>query len=153
MQRGQLHATVSVTNPPEQRVAASLRDGLESEIQFNVRVYEHSGGLFSFLGDKLVGEWKSVHRARWDEFGNDYLVTDPRGTSRRSRSLKSFLASFFHLSNAATGIRLSPGKHYYILSNVQIQIVRLVPPLTMIAVFLPNRQIDTPWVETEINVK
>lgn len=150
---GHLWASIDVSNPPRQRIIESMREGLESEVQFNLRVYERNKGLFSFLGDKLVADWRRVRRARWDEFSGEFLITTAAGGSRQMRAAPSFLSTLFHLKTVDTGIRLASGHNYYVLSNVQIQIVRLVPPLTMIALFLPHRQIDTPWVETEIEVK
>jgi hypothetical protein len=148
---GELHASIVVSDPPGERVVASLHEGLESEIQYNVRVYQRTGGLLGILGDKLIGEFQRSYRARWDEFGRDFVISEDGRTVLRTRTASEFLSEFFHLARADTGIRLKPPDSYYVLSNVRIQIVRLVPPLTMISPFLTNREIDTPWVKTEMN--
>lgn len=150
VQQGELHASIAVSHPPGDRVVAALRDGLESEIQYNVRVYRRTGGLLGILGDKLIGEFQTSYQARWDEFSGDFVINKDGRTVRRSRSTTRFLSEFFHLVGADTGIHLKPPERYYVLSNVRIQIVRLVPPLTMISPLLLNREIDTPWVKTEM---
>lgn len=150
---GHLRATISVSNPPATRIIDSLHDGLESEIQYNVRVYERTGGLLGILGDKLVGDFERTYRATWDEFGSEFVVTRKGSAKKRIKSANAFLSAFFHLHGARTGIRLKPPHHYYVLSSVRIQIVKLVPPLTMISPFLSHREIDTPWVKTEITPK
>lgn len=148
---GRLQASIAVSEPPSERVIGSLRDGLESEVQYNVRVYERTAGVLGLLGDKLVGEYKETYRARWDEFSGDFILTADSRPTRRTISARAFLTELFSLSNVDTGIRIAAGTRYYVLSDVQIQIVRLVPPLTMIAPFLTKRQINTQWVKTEIS--
>ncbi len=146
---GQLRATINVSNPPSRRIINSLRDGLESEVQYNVRVYQPSGGILGIFGDRLIGEYHRTYQARWDEFSGDFIVNADSQTVQKTISAQTFVSGLFSLANAHTGIRLSPGT-YYVLSEVRIQIVKLVPPLTMIAPFLSQRQLDTSWVKTEI---
>lgn len=146
---GQLTATIAVSDPPAQRIINSLRDGLESEVQYNVRVYQPSGGLLGIFGDRLVGEYHRTYQARWDEFSGEFIVNADSKTVQKTISARNFVSGLFSLAKADTGIRLAPGT-YYVLSDVRIQIVKLVPPLTMIAPFLTQRQLDTSWVKTEI---
>ena len=148
---GELKATIAVDNPPSQRVINSLRDGLESEVQYNVRVYQASGGLLGLFGDRLIGEYHRTYQARWDEFSGDFIVDADSKTVQKTISAQNFVAGLFSLSNVDTGIHLPPGT-YYVLSDVRIQIVKLVPPLTMIAPFLAQRQLETSWVKTEVSV-
>jgi hypothetical protein len=147
---GRLHASIEVSDPPAERIIRSVRDGLESEVQYNVRVYEYVGGFLGFFGDKLVDEYQRSYRARWDEFSGDFVLTSNGGSPFRTASARTFLTALFTLPNVDTGIRLKQGKQYYVLSDVRIQIVKLVPPLTMIAPFLAQRQMNTQWVKTEI---
>ena len=150
MSGGRLHASITVSDPPSERIIGSLRDGLESEVRYDVRVYEHTGGFLGFFGDRVVGEYSQTYRAKWDEFSGYFILNAEGRPTRRTISAQSFLTELFKLSNVDTGIRLERNDRYYVLSDVRIQIVRLVPPLTMIAPFLSRRQINTDWAKTEI---
>jgi hypothetical protein len=151
MNGGRLHASISVSDPPSQRIIESLRDGLESEVRYVVRVYEHTGGFLGFFGDRVVGEYAETYRAKWDEFSGDFILSADGRPIRRTISAQTFLAELFNLTNVDTGIRLNNSDRYYVLSDVKIQIVKLVPPLTMIAPFLTRRQLSTLWVKTELH--
>lgn len=150
---GAVLASIQVVNPPAGRILGSLRSGLRSEIRFVIRVYERGRGFLSFLGDRLVGTDQVEYQARWDEFAGDYVITRldaAKRTSYRFPDAASFAEHFFGIVDEETGIHVTNHDHPYVLSSVEIQTVELAPPLTMIAAFLHDRLVSTPWARTPL---
>ena len=141
---------MALRNPPEQEILSSLSSGLRAEIRFDVRVYEKATGFFGFLGDKLVGENRTVYEAQWDEFGNEFLVTASNHSIYTFRTAPSFLAFFFALKSHETGIAVPSRGSLYMLTNVGVNAVRLVPPLNMILLFFRSQNESTPWERTPL---
>ncbi len=147
---GDLVISLALENPPSAEILASLSEGLQCEVRFNARVYEKARGLFSFLGDKLIGERHPVYNARFDELGDDYVITtDGRGVYQ-FQTATSFLASFFSLDNYATGIPVPAAGDCYALTSIEVNVARLVPPLNMISLVFPVNRSATAWTKTPL---
>ncbi len=147
---GQLVVSLSLQKPPAQEILERLREGLKSEIRFDVRVYQKANGIFRFLGDKLIGECHPAYEAQWDEFSNQFIVTTGDHRSYRLGSAAAFAKFFFSLPYYTTRIQLPPGRSYYMLTSIEVDATKLVPPLNMISLLVPIDRHTTPWERTRL---
>ncbi len=147
---GQLIVSLSLHNPPAREILERLKDGLKSEIRFDVRVYQKTTGIFRFLGDKLIGECHPAYEAQWDEFSNQFVVTTDNHHTYRFATARAFVAFFFSLSYYPTAIRLATDRGYYMLTSIEVDATKLAPPLNMISLLVPLDRHTTAWERTRL---
>lgn len=135
------------------QILEPLSSGLESEIEYVVRHYAEGRGLTALLGDRLIAEQRRVYAVRWDPFADQYVMweagvdgeeADPPRDRRRFDDATELLAAFLRspdiiLSGTVTG------RGDYLMVQAQLQPVRFVPALGILATLLPNDTISTPW--------
>lgn len=122
-----------------------LGDGLKSEIVFEFRLYEQSEGFFSFLGDRLLLEKHSAHTAHFDMYSGKYVIVDGEGEQREYVSRQSFLHEFFAISDYVLSEAFHRIAHCYILARIRLNPVKLVPPLSVIALFFETGSVTSQW--------
>ncbi len=132
-------------------VLAALDAGMRSEITFVIRLYQPLRGLARLLGDRLLAEYHPSFVAYRDPFTREYVIESAVGTRRRLASEAEFLEDFLTL--AAFPIPIDPGTEidrYYLLCQVQLRPVRLVPALDFLGAVRPGEAIVTPWTRFEL---
>ena len=147
---GQLVVSLSLQDPPAREILDRLREGLKSEIRFDVRVYQKTSGIFRFLGDKLIGECHPAYEAQWDEFSNQFIVTTDDHRTYRFATAPAFVKFFFSLPHYATRVQLPPGRGCYMLTSIEVDATKLVPPLNMISLLVPLDRHTTAWERTRL---
>jgi len=147
---GQLLVSLSLRNPPTREILERLREGLKSEIRFDVRVYQKTSGIFGFLGDKLIGECHPAYEAQWDEFSSQFIVANDDHHLYRFATAPAFAKFFFSLPYYATGVKIPPGHGYYMLTSVEVDATKLVPPLNMISLLVPIDRYTSAWERTRL---
>ena len=55
-------------------VIDSVKAGLRSEIEYQLRAYEETSGFLSFLGDRLIVEIRPTRIASFDIFRDEYAI-------------------------------------------------------------------------------
>ena len=132
-------------------VLDSLNRGFEAEIFFEVRLYEKAAGFLSFFGDKLVTEEKLYYTAGIDIFEKNYNITTDSGEIYVYNTEKEFVENFFKISLYTLQDDIpDQGKEYYVLGRIQLNHVKLVPPLDLISLF-SSTGIITDWVEVQLD--
>ncbi len=144
-----MHAELTGIDPS--RVLENLSDGMRAGITFHIRLYRRATGPFSFLGDRLIAEEHPEFEAGWDVFADRYVLRGPRGQERRFQSADVFVAQFFSLSryrltNAASGLT----DDHYILVQVALEPVKLVPPVNLVSLFSQQTMVSSQWVEARL---
>jgi hypothetical protein len=132
-------------------VIENISDGMRAGITFHIRLYRRATGPFSFLGDRLIAEEHPEFEAKWDVFTNHYVLRGPGGRERRFRDRKVFVEQFFSLS----GYRLTDAAselsdEHYILVQVALEPVKLVPPVNLVSLFSQQTMATSPWVEARL---
>lgn len=145
-----LVVSLALPDPPAKEILARLGEGLESEIRYDIRVYQKATGPFHFLGDRFIGEVHPSYEARWDEFSREFIVTAANRRVHRFASESAFVAYFFSLSHYATGIVLPSGRPCYMLTSIEVNATKLVPPLNMISLLVPLERHTTAWERTPL---
>lgn len=132
-------------------VLAALEAGMRSEITFAIRLYEPLRGVARLLGDRLLAEYHPSFIAYRDPFTREYVIESAVGTQRRLDSATEFLEDFFTL--AAFPIPIDPAAdidRYYLLCQVELRPVRLVPALGFLGAVRPGETVVTPWTRFEL---
>ena len=132
-------------------VLQSLRDGLRSEITFQLRLYRRNRGLFSFLGDHLLSERRIYQVAAFDVFENHYWIQRDGTTVGEFEQQSRFLDSFFSLPEIEMGeIEAGQANEYYLLARVRMMPVKIIAPLNIVTLFSPDTAFTTPWIEVRL---
>jgi hypothetical protein len=132
-------------------VLQSLREGLRSEITFQLRLYRRNRGLFSFLGDHLLIEKRVYQVAAFDVFENRYSIQREGRTVGEFEEQSRFLDSFFLLPEIEMGeIEAGQASEYYLLARVRMMPVKIIAPLNIVTLFSPGTAFTTPWIEARL---
>ncbi len=134
-----------------EEVLDSLNNGFEAEIFFEFRLYEKASGFLSFLGDRLLIEEKSYYIAEIDIFEKTYIITTNEKEVFTYDTEAEFIKNFFEIdSNLLYSDLWDDEKEYYVLARIQLNHVKLVPPLDLISLFY-STGIITDWAEIKLN--
>lgn len=132
-------------------VIDSLEKGFEAEIFFEIRLYERVTGFLSLFGDKLIIEEKPYYIAGIDLFEKNFYITADTNEVFVFKTEAEFIQSFFKMSSYILHESvLEKDKEYYVLGRIQLNHVKLVPPLDLISLFYSTGFI-TDWVEIQLN--
>jgi hypothetical protein len=140
----QTQVSLRVRDVQADTVLEPLASGLESEIEYLVRLYTADGRLTALLGDRLRTEERRLYTAEWDPFADQYVLRAGNGEIRRFDEAEELLQDFFSVG----GITLPPppeGRTSYLMVQAQLQPIRFVPALGILAILLPDDTIATPW--------
>jgi hypothetical protein len=136
-----------------EEVLDSLNKGFEAEIFFEFRLYEKATGFLSFFGDKLIVEEKPFYIAGIDIFEKNIYMNTETGDEYTYNTEKDFIENFFKVSSFVfDDVVLEADKDYYILGRIQLNHVKLIPPLDLISLF-SSTGIITDWVEIPVDRK
>jgi len=141
-----IHASLWFRWNKQQELVSSLRDGMEARIVFQLRVYQHRGGLLPFFGDKLLTETRVARSAFWDFLDGKFVVESDDGSRRTYTSAPELLAGFLTLEDFPVS-RLPPSASggQYVIARARLEPVRLMPPLSIVAIAGAAASYTTPW--------
>lgn len=144
-----MHAELTGIDPSD--VLENLSDGMRAGVTFHIRLYRRATGPFSFLGDRLIAEEHPELEAGWDVFADRYVLRGPRGQERRFRAADDFISQFFSLSRyRMTNVASELSDRHYILVQVSLEPVKLVPPVNLVSLFSQQTMVTSPWVEARL---
>ena len=139
-------------------IIESVSERMRAQVVYLVRLYRSGGVLFGIFGDRLVGEYRLVHEARWDAFEREYcletqIYDDSAAVTREQTRCfdrqEQFLAQLFHARNLELRLPES-GEKLYALVQTRITPIRLVPELRLISLFMSSDEIETAWERVPI---
>ncbi|MEW5815154.1 MAG: hypothetical protein AB1798_07120 [Spirochaetota bacterium] len=150
-----LHASLYLRDFPSEKIITALKDGFRSEISFHIKVYRKVRGMLSLFGDRLVLEEHPAHEARLDIVNGQFVIDSSFGDTMSFNNENSFLNAFFSLENYRLKGEplkecLKDYKNCYVLGNIRVQTVKLIPPLTILSFFLPSNTEGTPWKHVDL---
>lgn len=137
-------------NASTDKLIDSIQEGYTAEIRFQIRLYKKVTGLFRIFGDRMIAEYHPTFEARWDLFNNHFTIVDAEGRPHIYTSRERFLDHFLHLSDFPISFKIQKDDEYYILSNVRLNTMKLVPPLTLLAPLLRGRGESSSWVRKSL---
>jgi hypothetical protein len=128
----------------------SLQEGLESRIVFTARLYEKRTGLLSFRGDRLLAQSSLVRRAYRDILTRQYVIVDEEGALQQEfETPEALLPGFLDVPEIIFAGPL-PAGHMYVAARAELEPVRLMPPLTLVALIGTAAAYATPWVRSDV---
>jgi hypothetical protein len=134
-----------------EEILSALEEGLESEITFQIRVYEKAQGFFSFFGDKLIIQDAPSFRANLDRHADRYVIKPPEGEESLFSDKNAFLTDFLRLERyTISGFEPQRGKEYYLLARIRLVPARLIGPLAIISLFFRTGH-TTDWQEMTLD--
>lgn len=144
---------LQITDFPVDEVRQVFRTGQTSQVQFEVRLFNKSEGVWSFLGDQLLEEQRIIYNGRYDPFSKMYRLET--STQNKLTETREYLetANFF---SALRSVRISfqePAAHHsmiYLRFRVKFTPRLLIPPLNVLEPFLINHQVTTGWTQVPI---
>jgi hypothetical protein len=145
-----VRVSLSFDSPQAGEVLASLREGLKSQVTYQLRLYRRQKGLLSFLGDHLLLERRLTRTASLDLFGNRYHLFDETG-QRGFVGQEAFLEDFFSLRDFPLG-QLPAGQRSecYVLARGRLEPARIGAPLDIVRLITPLTSLSSRWVEAAI---
>ena len=134
---------------PKEAIVESLEAGHRAEVHYEARIYRRTTGLNRLFGDRLVAEEKVVYEARWDEFNSRYVVVVDEEFERSFTDADDLISFLLILDSHIISLPKESSDAIYLMCRAQIEPIRLVPPLTLLAVVVPKFRMSTPWRRTE----
>jgi hypothetical protein len=129
----------------------SLQDGLESRIVFTARLYEKRTGLLSIRGDRLLAQSSIVRRAHRDILTQQYIVVDDEGVPLQEYETPgALLPGFLNVPEIVFAGPLPEAGEMYVSARATLEPVRLMPPLTLVALIGTAAAYVTPWTRSEV---
>jgi hypothetical protein len=148
-----VYGAVQYLDSHSQEVLASLWEGMRAEITFQLRLYRRSRGVFSFLGDRLLVEYRVQQTAAFDFYENQYKIQRDGETVGRYTSEAAFLEAFFSLPETEIGaVETGDVREHYVLARVRMMPVKIIAPLNIITLFSSEASFTTPWMEAELKL-
>ena len=144
---GSIYVDAFFSYDDTEEIFRSLGDGLKSEIIFEFRLYEKNEGFFSFFGDRLLLEKRPSYTAYFDVYEDAYVVVETDGTYRQFDNKQTFIDNFFSISDFMLAEDLKNILRHYILARIRLIPIKLIPPLTVIALFAETGNISSSWEE------
>ncbi len=146
-------ASARLDGASAESLLAAVREGLTSEIVFQLRLYRRQRGFGSLFGDRLIREKTVVRLGAMNAFDRRFTIRGDTGLALECREEQAFVRQFFELDGCDLG-ELSgedPGR-LYVLARIRYSPVRLVPPLNIITLFTRRTAITTGWAEARLGV-
>jgi hypothetical protein len=143
--------SATVVSLDHEKVLDSVTDGLEVRITFEFRLYEKTGGLLGFLGDRLLDERRLRRSASMDFFADQYVVTDDQGHKTPFIREADFVRFLSRLPSCTLEYQ---GGHtetetLYVMARARIDYVTLDPPLNIVNLFTTTA-VTTDWQRTRV---
>ena len=139
----------SVSAPPmkTQSILDSMEIGHRTEIEFVIRVYQNKPGFFSFLGDRLETEGSESYVATRDPVSGIFKIEKSNGQKIKIENEESFFNTFFSAENIKIDLRGAEKGEYYILSRIELKVIKLIPPFNLLSDIIPGIITKTDWVK------
>lgn len=144
---------VSVNGFPEEEILSAIFHGFRSEITYGIKLYQVKEGFLSFFGDRLVTEEYPTIIAGWDQFERVFYLFDEYGERKVFFNEDDFFANLSGLTKYSLSVEEADRSNLYVLINIQIVPVRLIPPLSIINILPIKNEIKSPWVQFSIPPK
>ncbi len=130
------------------KLVENLKRGLKAEISFQFRLYRRMGGVFAFIGDKLVEEREVRYVASYDVFENYFSIYSDGRLVKQTHNVSDFLLNFLNLHNFYFGrIDKYDRTKMLLRGRVNFVPVKLKPPLNIVMFFTTLGNVTTKWVE------
>jgi hypothetical protein len=132
------------------RVINSVTEGLEVQIIFEFRLYEKTGRLFGFLGDRLIDEKRVRRFGSMDYFADRFVVRDDEGRSAGFSGEEDFVRSLSHLPSCWLELQsISEVEDLYVMARARVDYVTLDPPLNIVNLFA-RAAVTTDWQRMQV---
>ena len=141
--------TCSISTPPMKirSIMDSMEIGHRSEIEFIIKVYQNKSRFFSFLGDRLEEEKVVSYVATRDMVNGTFTIVKPDGQKIKKEDEESFLNMFFSADNIKVDLSGAGKGEYYILSCIELKVIKLIPPLNLLSDIIPGVITKTDWIK------
>jgi len=144
---------LQISDFPVDEVQQVFRTGQTSQVQFEVRLFNESEGVWSFLGDQLLEEKSIIHNGSYDPFSNMYRleITTQNNLMETQNYLEA--ASFFSAFRSVRIIFQDPSARHsrvYLRLRVKLTPRLLIPPLNLLEPFLIDHQLTSGWTRIPI---
>lgn len=134
---------IRTLNIPRGRIESSLKSGHSAEIRYHIRVFRPRTGPLSIIGDALEAEHTTVFTGMWNPVLEAYTLVG-NGERRFFTDYTSFVEAFSTISLPSS---LYPELRDSRYAHAKVTLIPEVPvpPFTLLAPFLPNLRVSSPW--------
>ena len=139
-----LALTLTLEQFPVSEVESVFRTGQTSQIQFEVRVFKETHGMWSMLGDELLEEKRVTYIGRYDPFNESYRI-ETDGTIKQFVDAGTFFRAFRTVFISFDLPHADP-RDIYVRARAKLTPRKLMPPLNLLEPFLLDNQKTTGWV-------
>jgi hypothetical protein len=134
-------------------VLSALREGLKSQLLFQLRLYRRQDGPLALLGDRLLSSRELTRIASFDLIDDRYRVVDETG-QREYTAQAAFLEDFYILRDYPLGsLAAAEGPQCYLVARARLEPVRVVPPLDIIRLVTRVSSFSSPWMRADIETQ
>ena len=152
-QDDQITLILQLNDFPLDKVQQVFQTGQTSQVQFEVRLFNKSEGVWGFLGDQLLEEQNIIYNGSFDPFSNMYILeTTTENNRTKSREYLEGMSFFSAFRSVRISFPALPPRSSmaYLRLRVKFTPRLLMPPLNVLEPFLLDHQITTEWTQVPI---
>ena len=141
-----LVCSVSIEPFKTRNILDAMNLGHRTQIDYFIRVYENKSRFLGLFGDRLIHDVSVSYIATRDPFGDNFYITKPDGKKITRKDANSFFNTFFSLDELIIDMKRAGRGEYYIISKIEMKIIKLMPPLNLLSNLIPGIVEKTDWV-------
>ncbi len=133
---------------PVYKVREVFQKGETTQVRFEVRLFKESSGIWSFLGDELLGEHSNTYYGSYDPFYNLFRLKTDKDTHEFMMEENFFSA--FRSYHTSFDLPTSGADRIYLRARITFTPRKLMPPLNVLEPFLLDSRETTGWVQISV---
>lgn len=134
---------------PLYKVRQVFQKGETSQVKFEVRLFKESSGIWSFLGDELIGEHSDTYYGSYNPFYDIFRLETKQKTHEFLHEETFFNA--FRSFHTSFDLPSAEKDQIYLRARVTFTPRKLMPPLNVLEPFLLDSRETTGWVQLPVS--
>ena len=125
----------------------SMELGHRAEIEFIIKIHQNKPRFLKFLGTRIEKKGSVSYVATRDPVNGTFRIVKSNGQRITKEDEKSFFDTFFSVDNMRIDMKDAGKGEYYILSRIEMKVIKLIPPLNLLSNIIPGIVTKTDWIK------
>ena len=143
-----LSLRLNMVDFPANKVKDVFQKGETTQVKFEVRLFRESSGIWSFLGDELLGEHSNTYYGSYDPFYDLFRLRTDEDTFEFMIEENFFSA--FRSYHTSFDLPASEAGQTYLRARITFTPRKLMPPLNVLGPFLLDSRETSGWVHISV---
>jgi hypothetical protein len=144
-----LVCSVSAPEIRRRSILRSMDIGHRAEIEYRIKVYKKEKKLLFLFGDKLIKDVHYSYIGKKDPINGQFHIVSAKEGKKIYNSEKEFLENFYILDNLNIDLSGEKKGEYYVLGQVNLKVIKLVPPFNVFSFIIPGIVESSDWIKAD----